>query len=477
MLTQITSLSQAIELIKALEQRVEQAEQQVMQAEEQLQQKDQIIAQLKERLNKNSSNSSKPPTSDGLKRSAIIESQLKTRTKKKQGGQKGHPGNTLKQVENPDVIITHQADCCQNCGTDISGQPVEHTIKRQVLDLKIVQEVTEHQGQVKKCTNCGHKTIPAFPQEAEANVQYGVNFKSLALYLQQQFVPYHRLSKLLEAVSGYRVSVGSLQTWSRQLSRGLDQWYQDLFTHVSSAQESVKCLDETGMRVRGSTSWFHVLSNVYYTYYHYGPNRGKLLPNLKGWVVHDHWKSYFKLDQVRGHVGCNAHILRELKGVMDNDEKAVWARGLHRLLSLVCHWSKSVVSWRKLRRLSCLYDNLLSLGLSYYENLPLISLPTIGKTKRRPGHNLVLRLAKYKKEHLRCLYIPGVPATNNQAERDIRMVKVHQKVSGSHRTVLGVEDFAKIRSFISTLGKQSLDILPNLQAALTRQVHFQPLKA
>jgi transposase len=227
----------------------------------------------------------------------------------------------------------------------------------------------------------------------------------------------------------------------------------------------VKNLDESGYRMGGKTCWLHVMSNGTMTHYSPKAKRGDIPTGVQNTVVHDHFKPYLKMDGV-DHAFCNAHHLRELKSLMDN-EKELWARHMFFFLRLLSHISKEVLSEAKLIKINRIYDDLVSKGLLYHESLPqLIQTGKRGRLKRRDGHNLLLRFQNYKDGVLRFLNHPEIPFTNNQAEQDIRMMKVKQKISGGFRTEEGAKTFCNIRGFLSTCRKQGNNLLESIRNTL-----------
>ena len=233
------------------------------------------------------------------------------------------------------------------------------------------------------------------------------------------------------------------------------------------AKVPVKHMDETGFRIGGKKRWLHIASTVLLTFYRVSPRRGGLMAGVSGIVVHDHWKPYYKLTGVL-HALCNAHHLRELKALVDI-EKEDWARKMQRLLRQACHaanlsceanvaWQPSLIALIERR-----YDTILAEGLSFHNAQPALSKGgKRGRPPRRVGHNLLLRLAIRKQDTLRFLTDPTVPFTNNVAERDARMMKVQQKVSGGFRSDDGASNFATIRSVLSTARKQGWTMLETL---------------
>lgn len=413
------------------------------------------ILELKKRLNRNSSNSSQPPSTNGFKK--IISARKPTG--KKSGGQIGHKGETLLQVTNPDQIIKIPVTICKHCGHDISSQTFE-TEKRQVLDIpKPKTEITEYQSEIKTCPHCGKITQASFPEEINSPVQYGDRIKTQAIYLkEQQLIPEKRIQQTFEDIHQIHISTATISNFSSELSENLTQFEQHTLKQIE--QSKLVHLDETGLTVSKKIHWLHTASTKKLTYYHVSPKRKSLLENLKGILVHDHWKPYFELQNE--HALCNAHHLRELKSLIEDKEP--WARQMHRLLIFASRLEKYDQSL--LNRIEKLYDKIVKKGIEYHQNLP----PYNKKKAKRPGHNLALRLLGYKIETLRFLNNPTVPFTNNQAEQDLRMMKLKQKISGCFRSQTGAEIFARIRSFISTTRKQKQNIFDCLFEAIRDNV-------
>lgn len=424
------------------------------------------IADLEKRLNKNSSNSSKPPSSDGLNKPPRTTS-LRENGKRNSGGQKGHKGETLKQIEAPDIIKKHVLTTCPDCRHSLLSSPLLGMVKRQVFDIPPPKiEVTEHQAEVKYCECCNKTIRAAFPEGVLAAVQYGEVIRSWSVYYQyQHFIPEDRLQQLFSDLYGIKLATATLTGYNRIAFDTLASFEESVLSAVKIA--AVKNLDETGFRVAGKTQWLHVASTKTATYYHVSPKRKSLLDGLSGTVIHDHWKSYYNLEGVE-HALCNQHHLRELKAITEH-EKEPWAQAMSRLLrvALRCrhfHEHRAIPVVR-IKRLTNSYNKIIREGLAYHQTLP--PLPCKGKQGRQPrrtGHNLLLRLFHYKQDVLRFLHDPAIPFTNNDAERDLRMMKCKQKISGGFRTDHGAEQFARIRGFISTVRKQGLSIISSIQS-------------
>ena len=431
------------------------------------------MAELERRLELNSSNSGKPPSSDGLKKPARVRN-LRERSGKKPGGQMGHKGETLRQVTDPDVVIDHYPPACSTCGVGLDLETsVGHSV-RQVFDLPEPQPlvVTEHRAHDCQCTACGAKTRAPFPDGVNAPVQYGARITAFVIYLlHYQLLPENRLAALMADLFGVKVAAATIARMSRTCAERLRGFAETVRDLVAGAP--VKHMDETGFRIGGKTQWLHVASTALLTFYRVCAKRSSLLANVAGIVVHDHWKPYYTMQGVL-HALCNAHHLRELKALVEI-EKEEWARKMQRLLRRACHVTNRARERGvpiKPRLIDCFerrYDAILAEGLVFHEaQAPLVRAAIKGGGKRRgraprrTGHNLLLRLATRKNDTLRFLRDATVPFTNNQAERDARMMKLRQKISGGFRSFQGAMDFALIRSFFSTANKQGWNIIDAL---------------
>ena len=431
------------------------------------------IAELERRLGLNSSNSGKPPSSDGLKKPARVNS-LRERSGKKPGGQKGHKGETLRQVTDPNEVVDHYPSACSMCGAGLDPETSVGHSARQVFDLPEPQPlvVTEHRAHDCQCAVCGAKTRAPFPDGVKAPVQYGARIAAFVVYLlHYQLLPEDRLVELMADLFGVKLAAATIARMSRTCAERLRGFAETVRDLVAGAL--VKHMDETGFRIGGKTQWLHVASTALLTFYRVCAKRGSLLANVAGIVVHDHWKPYYTMQGVL-HALCNAHHLRELKALVEI-EREDWARKMQRLLRRACH-AANLARERgvplKPRLIECFercYDAILAEGLGFHAAQAPLARAAMkgagkrrGRAPRRTGHNLLLRLATRKQDTLRFLYDPAVPFTNNQAERDGRMMKLRQKISGGFRSFEGAMDFAVIRSFFSTAKKQGWNIINGL---------------
>jgi len=431
------------------------------------------VEELERRLGLNSTNSGKPPSSDGLKRERRGQS-LRKPSGKKSGGQEGHEGTTLRQVELADEVIEHYPPTCTNCGEALGREAATEYQKRQVFDLPEPQplHVTEHRAHRSWCPQCGTATQAAFPPEVTAAVQYGGYLTALVVYLQcWHFIPEDRLAELLRDVFGVDVATATIAAMGHKKAAELAGLAATIGAQVNQAP--VKHLDETGFRLGGLTQWLHVASTWLLTCYRTSRKRGALWGDMVGIIIHDHWHPYFTMPGVL-HGLCNAHHLRELRALSEI-EKEPWALAMARFLRQACHAVNlarrrgSTLSPRFLAWLSARYDRILAQGLAFHQAQPPLAPVTQtgegkrrGRVRRRVGHNLLLRLQTHKDAVLRFLADPAVPFTNNQAEQDLRMMKVKQKISGGFRTEAGARTFVVLRTVMSTARKQGWNILHSL---------------
>jgi transposase len=433
------------------------------------------IQSLRDQLSRNSRNSGKPPSSDGYAKPR--PKSLRPKGERKSGGQPGHPGRTLDRVSDPDHVVLHPTESCGECGTDLTGIPTNVIEKRQVFDLPPMRfEVTEHQAEVKLCPGCGGSAKGKFPDEVTQPTQYGLRVKALAVYLSNyQMLPLARICELFADLTGQTPSESLILTACGTVAGKIVPSLEAIREQLI-ASPVVHC-DETGQRVRGVLNWLHSVSTRRLTFYSTHPKRGQeamraigILPHFRGRTVHDALASYFQFDQCV-HALCNAHHLRELKFVEENYPQAWAASMADLLLEIKGEVEAAPPGWRSLpqERLAHYerrYETLLQCGFA--ENPPPTepSPKKRGRKKQSPPKNLLDRLSKYRAETLAFMRDFRVPFDNNLAERDLRMMKVKQKVSGTFRTQQGAETFCAVRSYISTARKQGHAVLEAIQDAL-----------
>ncbi len=420
------------------------------------------LEKLEHRLNKNSTNSSKPPSSDGLKKPK--PKSRREKGKRKSGGQPGHEGDTLKMVAQPDAVVTHSHSLCPYCRQDLAAAAIERMVKRQVFDLPPMQmQVTEHQTEVKVCPCCGKRSRAAFPVGVNAPTQYGPNVLAHAAYLNSyHLMPIARVREWFADCVGQAVSEGTIERALKQFAEALAPSLDVIYAGLTQAD--VVHYDETGFRVNTGLRWLHTACTEHLSYYSVHLKRGDeamldigVLPNSQGWAVHDGLKGYFGFKTVR-HALCNAHHLRELECVREQ-YAADWAQDMQALLvEMKRRVEAGALSADTRIRLQNRYDAILVTG---FEAFPIQPRPPNSKKRvaQHPVTNLLIRLRDYREAVLAFLYHSEVPFDNNLAERDLRMMKVKQKVSGCFRTWAGAEVFAAVRSYLATARKQGISML------------------
>ena len=433
-----------------------------------------ILKDLQARLSKNSRNSGKPPSSDGYGKENRTES-LRESGQKSNGGQPGHEGRTLKRSKKPDHTEMHKPEACENCLTSLEDVASVGEEERQVYDIPAIRiEVTSHRAEIKICPECGTENRGEFPENVERGVRYGTGVKTWAAYFgNQHHIPLERTAQIIEDLTGHGISEGSLLKASEELSecvRPSTEAVKDLLRNA----EVLKA-DETGLRVKGKLHWLHVASADDLTHYEVHAKRGKeatdavgILGEFRGTAVHDHWKSYFGYKNC-GHALCNAHHLRELKFISKQYEQA-WAGDMADLLLEIKEEVEKLKPDRfvpeQIRNFERRYDKIVLRGFTENPFTPLKKKKK-GRPKKTPPLNLLIRLRDYRSEALAFMYDFRIPFDNNAAERDVRMMKVKQKVSGCFRTFEGAERFACIRGYISTARKNSKNVFKAIKDAFS----------
>jgi transposase len=429
------------------------------------------IKELEDRLAKNSSNSNKPPSSDGLKKpnpkSLRKSSGLKT------GGQVGHIGSTLEQVANPDFIETHKVCSCKKCGHYLEDIKLASYEQRQEFELPPIKiKVTEHRSEIKICPVCGFVNKARFPKNITQPVQYGAQIKSMATYFSYgQLLPYERTQEIFRDLYALPLSEGTLVNTHISCYMKLEDY--EVRVKELLKLSDIANFDESGMRVKKQLQWLHVAATDKLTHYEIHEKRGNeamdaigILPEFRGRAIHDHWKPYFNYQCEHGL--CNAHHLRELTYHKEQyDQK--WCGKIETLLlgikEKVDHSrisGKDKLPPKQLDYFAGKFDDILSEGL---KEVPMVNHDKAGKRGRKkhhPSHNLWSRLSEHREETLAFMNNFSVPFTNNQGERDIRMAKLKQKISGCFRSNQGAKAFCRIRGYISTARKQGKNLLESL---------------
>ncbi|MBE9065010.1 IS66 family transposase [cf. Phormidesmis sp. LEGE 11477] len=444
------------------------------------------VKELKGRLGKNSRNSSKPPSGDGFGKRT---SSLRKKSQRPSGGQKGHPGRTLEWCEQVDEVVSHLVDECEQCGGSLQTTAVIDYDLRRVHELPSLSlRVIEHQAEVKCCGACATLNRGQFPAEVTTRVQYGSGVKGLMVYLMDaQLLPSERTREVLSELFGCEVSEGTLYNARAKCFEELAEVEHRIKTQIEAAQ--VLHCDETGLRVNRKLWWLHVASTAVLTYYFVHAKRGRaaidemdVLANFDGVSVHDGWQSYFSYDCA--HSLCNAHHLRELRFIEERDQQP-WAQAMMTLLREIKRQvdaakaaGQAELSIRQLHEFEERYQTILIDGFKANPPPPIDgnAPKKRGRLKQSPAKNLLDRLERHDTAVLAFMLDFRVPFDNNQAERDVRMMKLKQKISGCFRSATGSRMFCRIRGYISTMRKQHQPLLEALTGAFTKNPTFPLLQ-
>jgi transposase len=426
------------------------------------------IAELEARLRQNPRNSSRPPSSEGLGKPAPGQRSLRKRSGRKPGGQDGHKGTTLAQVARPDREIRHEPGCCARCRAGLAGRPVTGVERRQVFDLQPVRaEVTEHQLIEREC-GCGHRTKATAPRGAEAPVQYGPRTAAVIVYLHAgQFLSKQRTALALAELFGIPMSSGTVAALTARAAGQLDEFLEHVRDRIAASD--IAGFDETGFRVAGKLAWVHCARTGKYTLLIAHSRRGRqaieamgVLPRFAGVAIHDAWAPYDTYT-CPDHQLCCAHALRELQAVTDAAPAGQWC------------WAAQAAE--ALTRMQQLASEAISQGRDAVDRAALAAqvhlfrsavLAGASQTAARSGalmkkHNaLARRLRDRQDDYLRFTTDFRAPPDNNGTERDIRMAKLKQKISGCLRTMTGARQFCAIRSYLSTAAKHGLSFFDAL---------------
>jgi len=451
---------------------------QVAELAQQLAKQGEVLQALQARLAKTSRNSSKPPASDGYGKVKRTDS-LRKLGAKPNGGQPGHDGQTLMASDHPDRTLTHEVPSCAYCQASLQSVEVVGYEERQVFDIPAIRiEVTAHRAQIKVCPACGRVNQGAFPQAVTQAVHYGPTVNTWASYFtNQHHMPVERTTEIFADLVQHRVSEATVLKASEQLDQCIEPSTEAVKGMLREAE--VLHVDESGLRVTSKLYWLHVACTERLTSYEVHAKRGHeamedagILGAFRGTAVHDHWKPYWKYNEC-DHALCNAHHLRELRFI-NQQYQQIWANDMAELLLEI----KAAVEATPAPAMSLAppeceafakrYDAVVRAGFEA-NPAPMSTSEGEGKKRGRPKQpppvNLLIRLRDFKGQVLAFMSDFRIPFDNNQGERDIRMVKVKQKVSGGFRTLEGAKRFGRIRGYISTARKNAKNVFEAIRDA------------
>jgi transposase len=444
----------------------------------------QRIKELEALLGQNSRNSNWPSSRDKSRKKKKNTRSLRRKSNKKAGGQAGHQGHTLEMRADPDHVCLHRPGQCVHCQTPFEPEQASVRItRRQVIDIPPIQvEVTEHRCETLRCTHCGQETSGMFPQDVTNPVQYGSRIKQTGVYLKtEQLLPYDRTRQCMADLFQVQLSPGTLQNAVKKAAQRLEPVVEGIKEKIVAS--AVAHFDESGFYIGGQRHWLHSAGTELFVFYFPHRSRGRkgtdaadILPRYRGTAIHDNWPTYW-LYEACEHGLCNSHHLRELTAVEENDEQRWATRFKIFLLS-----AKQAVETAKeegleglppakIGQIERIYERLMALALQANQP-PEGGWPSgkRGRPKKTKPRNLAERLGKRQAAVLAFVYDFKVPFDNNLAERDIRMLKVQQKISGCFRSEEGAKDFCTIRSYISTMRKQSINVWEALGSVFAEQI-------
>ena len=423
-------------------------------------------AELRRRLGQNPRNSDRPPSSEGLAKPA--PKSLRGKSGRKPGGQPGHEGRTLRQVERPDVVLRHEPQACSSCGDSLAGAAEAGVVRRQVFEIPPMRaRVTEHQLVTVRC-GCGQHTTGAAPDGVDAPVQYGPRLTAIVVYLMvAQFGAQKRVAQAVADLFGVPISQGTVAALTVKNAKRLEGDFLKAL-RGALAREKLVHFDETGMRVDGGLHWVHSASSGKYSLVYVHRHRGRkgidaggILPGFTGVAVHDAWAPYDCYGEAT-HALCCAHLLRELVAATETGLAKVWSQQAIDALLALKHAADSALATGA----AGIDPLVLAEQTNLFRQAALVAIKDHGGQTTKLGKKLAAlgrRMRDRMDDYLRFARDPHrFPFDNNAAEREIRMVKLRQKISGCMRTLTGAQQFCAIRSYLATAAKHTVNAIDAL---------------
>ena len=426
---------------------------------------------LERSTKKDSKNSSKPPSQTEKDESSLSHEGSHGKGK----NENGNVGNNTRVNE---IVALSKVSHCDVCGEDLGNTPCLHHERRTKIDI-VFEKVVEHvDAEVKQCPACDSTTKGRFPSDMHGPLQYGDGLKAFVINLLVcQMVALNRVQKLVKSMIGTVMSEASLLNFVLRLHQALETWERQTIEQILKSP-SIN-VDETSLRVDKKNHWIHVYSSGDITLKFPHRKRGKeaidaidIIPKYGGTIIHDCLAAYFSYDHC-DHGVCGSHLLRELTFIADSNEYA-WARNMKRLLQETCvkvsENEEKRLTDSELANLQKRYRNILTRGEKELPPIPPKPSGRRGKLAKSDAHNLLERLQVRESAVLLFAKKPHVSFTNNRAERDLRMAKVKQKVSGCFRVEVYAHAYCRISSYLQTMANKGHNPLIAIQMALAAEI-------
>lgn len=429
---------------------------------------------MERRTPKDNRNSSLPSSQTDKDETATTRPGAKSKGK----SQNDATSSNTRTTETVQIVRVHQ---CQCCGEALSDTPAQGHERRTLIDIVFEKVVTHVDAEIKQCPRCQAQSKGRFPAEMPGSLQYGPGIKSYVMNLLiAQMLSLKRVQQSVQTLTGQLLSEATLLKYVLQLHQALARWEQSAIEQLMAMP--ALHVDETSLRVDRKNHWIHVCSAGDITCKFLHPKRGReaidtigIIPRYGGVVIHDCWASYLAYEHC-DHGLCGSHLLRELTFIIDAHGYA-WARNMKRLLQETCHRvakrKRKKLTQAEYQNLQKRYRNILARGEKELPPIPPKHNGKRGRVAKSDAHNLWERLKKHETAVLLFAKLPYVAFTNNRAERDLRMSKVKQKVSGCFRVRKYAEAYCRISSYLQTMANQGYNPLVAIQLALSGQLYAE----